>query len=99
MDMLKGDEIAEAKLTDWRQLAQGLHARLLVDDFGAGARFVVAVGEAGDVLRHHPSVSIGAGYVDLKLVSPDAVYRPRSASSSSASTRPTAAPSPRCGLP
>jgi hypothetical protein len=46
MDMLKGDEIAEAKLKDWRKLAQGLHARYLIDDFGTGARFVAAVGEA-----------------------------------------------------
>lgn len=65
MDMLTGEAIAEAKLTDWRKLCQGLHARYLVDDFGAGARFVAAVGEAGDALAHHPSVSIGKGYVDL----------------------------------
>ena len=75
MDMLKGEEIAEANLTDWRKLAQGLHARYVVDDFGTGARFVAAVGEAGDALGHHPSVSIGNGYVDLKLVSDDAIYR------------------------
>jgi 4a-hydroxytetrahydrobiopterin dehydratase len=73
--MLRGDEIAGAGLTDWRKLAQGLHARYLVDDFSAGARFVAAVGEAGDAIGHHPSVSIGRGYVDLKLVSADAVYR------------------------
>ena len=36
MDMLTGDRIAEAELTDWRKLAQGLHARYLVGDFGAG---------------------------------------------------------------
>ena len=47
MDMLKGEEIAEAELTDWRKLAQGLHARYLVDDFGTGARFVTAVGDTG----------------------------------------------------
>ena len=75
MDMLRGNEIAEARLTDWRKLAQGLHARYLVDDFGTGARFVAAVGEAGDALGHHPSVSMGKGYVDLKLISADAVYR------------------------
>ena len=75
MDMLKGDQIAAAKLTDWRKLAQGLHARYLVDDFGAGVRFVAAVGEAGDMLGHHPRVSIGTGYVDLKLITDDAVYR------------------------
>jgi 4a-hydroxytetrahydrobiopterin dehydratase len=75
MDMLKGDQIAEANLTDWRKLAQGLHARYLVDDFGTGARFVAAVGEAGDALGHHPRVSIGPGYVDLKLITDDAIYR------------------------
>ncbi|RIQ18980.1 VOC family protein [Jiangella rhizosphaerae] len=75
MDMLTGEEIAAARLADWRKLAQGLHARYLVADFGAGARFVAAVGEAGDALGHHPSVSLGTGYVDLKLVSADAIYR------------------------
>lgn len=75
MDMLKGAEIAEAQLTDWHKLAQGLHARYLVADFGTGARFVAAVGEVGDALGHYPSVSIGNGYVDLKLVTVDAIYR------------------------
>ena len=75
MDMLKSDEIAEARLADWRKLAQGLHARYLVADFGTGARFVAAVGEAGDEFGHYPSVSLGNGYVDLKLVSGDAIYR------------------------
>ena len=68
MDMLRGEQIAEANLTDWRKLAQGLHARYVVDDFGTAARFVAAVGGAGDALGHHPRVSIGDGYVDLKLV-------------------------------
>ncbi len=75
MDMVTGDEIAAARLADWRKLAQGLHARYLVGDFAAGARFVAAVGEAGDALGHHPSVAMGGGHVDLKLVSDDAVYR------------------------
>src|SRR5687768_1136677 len=75
MDMLKGEKIAEANLTDWRKLAQGLHARYLVDDFGTGARFVAAVGEAGDALGHHPRVAIGPGYVDLKLITDEAIYR------------------------
>ncbi|WP_251152204.1 VOC family protein [Cellulosimicrobium sp. Marseille-Q4280] len=75
MDMLSGAQIAAADLTDWRKLAQGLHTRYLVDDFGTGARFVAAVGEAGDELGHHPSVSIGTGFVDLELVSDDAIYR------------------------
>jgi 4a-hydroxytetrahydrobiopterin dehydratase len=75
MDMLMGDEIADANLTDWRKLAQGLHARYVVDDFATAARFVVAVGEAGDPFGHHPIVSIGIGYVDLELITDDAIYR------------------------
>ncbi|MDW3212657.1 MAG: 4a-hydroxytetrahydrobiopterin dehydratase [Ilumatobacteraceae bacterium] len=75
MDMLMGETIAEAGLADWRKLAQGLHARYLVGGFSGAARFVAAVGEAGDSLGHHPRVSIGDGFVDLKLVSDDAIYR------------------------
>jgi 4a-hydroxytetrahydrobiopterin dehydratase len=75
MDMLTGGQIAAANLTDWRKLGQGLHARYVVGDFGAGVRFLAAVGEAGDVLGHHPHVMMGDRYVDLKLLSDDAVYR------------------------
>ncbi|NNG38297.1 4a-hydroxytetrahydrobiopterin dehydratase [Flexivirga sp. ID2601S] len=75
MDMLRGEQIAAAELTDWRKLAQGLHARYLIDGFTAGARFVTAVGEAGDEIGHHPTVRIGDGYVDLELVTDDAIYR------------------------
>lgn len=75
MDMLSGAAIAAADLADWRKLAQGLHARYAIDAFGAGARFIAAVGEAGDAVGHHPIVSIGPGYVDLKLISDDAIYR------------------------
>jgi len=75
MDMLSREEIAESNLTDWRKLAQGLHARYRIHDFSSGARFVTAVGEAGNALGHHPSVSMGSRYVDFKLVSADAIYR------------------------
>ncbi|MFW5470079.1 4a-hydroxytetrahydrobiopterin dehydratase [Knoellia sp. CPCC 206435] len=75
MDMLRSEDIAGARLTEWRKLAQGLHARYLVDDFPAGARFVAAVGEAGDALGHHPQVCLGTSHVDLKLSSADAIYR------------------------
>ena len=75
MDMLKNDQIAKAGLADWRKLAQGLHARYVVPDFGSGVRFLAAVGEAGDELGHHPRVTMGEGYVDLKLITDDAIYR------------------------
>ena len=75
MDMLGGTQIAAARLTQWCQLAQGLHARYLVDDFAAGGRFLVDIGEASAALGHQPTVSMSAGIVDLKLVSDDAIYR------------------------
>lgn len=75
MDMLRGKQIAEAGLTDWRKLAQGLHASYLVPDFAAAVRFLAAVGEAGDAHDHHPRASIAPGRVDLELVSDDAVFR------------------------
>lgn len=75
MDMLSGEAIAAADLDDWRKLAQGLHARYLIDDFSAGARFITAVGEAADGMGHHPTVTLGDGRVDLKLISADAIYR------------------------
>ena len=75
MDMLTDDQIADAALTDWRKLGQGLHARFLLEDFGAGARFVTAVAQAGDARGHYPRVTLGNGCVDLRLVTPDAVYR------------------------
>ena len=75
MDMLRSKQIAEAGLADWRKLAQGLHARYLVGDFGAATRFVAAVGQAGDAIGHHPRVAIGRGHVDLELVSDDAHAR------------------------
>ncbi len=42
MDMLSGEEIARADLTDWRKPAQGLHARYLVDDSRAPSLTVIA---------------------------------------------------------
>lgn len=75
MDMIRGDQIAAEGLTDWRKLAQGLHARYRVEGFGEAARFVTAVGAGGDDLGHHPRVRIGEGVVDLEVVSQDAVYR------------------------
>ncbi|WP_299054832.1 VOC family protein [uncultured Nocardioides sp.] len=75
MDMLSREQIAKAGLTHWVKLAQGLHARFLTDDFAAGARFVAAVGEAGDVLGRYPQVTMGVAHVDLKLVTDDAIYR------------------------
>ena len=75
MDMLSGDQIQDAQLTDWRKLAQGLHARYVVADFRSGARFLAAVADAVDDHGDHLRATVGDGFLDLKLITLDAVYR------------------------
>ena len=75
MDMLSGEQITGAGLTDWRKLGQGLHARFAVSDFASGARFVTAVAAAAEPAGHDPEVRMGSRFVDLKLISDDAIYR------------------------
>jgi 4a-hydroxytetrahydrobiopterin dehydratase len=68
-------QLNDPGLTDWRKLGQGLHARFRTPGFAAGAQLVAAIAEAGDAVGHHPRVSLGEGYVDLELISDDAVWR------------------------
>jgi len=75
MDMLSGDQIKDAHLTDWRKLAQGLHARYVVADFRSGARLLASIGDAVDGLADHLRATVGDGFLDLKLISLDAVFR------------------------
>ena len=75
MDMLSGDQIQDAHLTDWRKLAQGLHARYVVADFAAGARLLASVGDTVEGLGDHLRATVGDGFLDLKLITLDAVYR------------------------
>ena len=75
MDILRTQAILDAGLDDWRKLAQALHARFLVGSFADGLRLVKAVGEACAEVGHQPEVRLGDTFVDLKLISHDAVYR------------------------
>ena len=52
MDMLTRDQIGKARLAEWRQLAQGLHARFLTDGLGTAAKFLRALSEVSDMERH-----------------------------------------------
>ncbi len=74
MDMLSGKQIAAAALADWRKLGQGLHARFVVEDFRAGARFLAAVAEADAAAGDHLEFRLDRGHIDLKLISRDAIY-------------------------
>ncbi len=74
-DMLSDQQIGAARLQHWRKLGQGLHARFLTPDFASGARFVTSIGQTGDLIGHHPQVRMDSGFVDLKLITDDAIYR------------------------
>src|SRR3712207_4371988 len=74
-DMLGDQQIADTNLEDWRKLGQGLHARFLLSSFAAAAQFVTAVAEVADAVGHAPQVRMDARFVDLKLISEDAIYR------------------------
>jgi len=71
MDQLNGQQILDARLDDWRKLAQALHARFLTGDFVTGLKFVTAVTGAAERADHHPDVTLTYPFVDLKLVSHD----------------------------
>jgi len=75
MDMLSGAQIAAAGLTDWRKLGQGLHARFVIGDLGAGVRFLTTISESGASAGDHLEVRMSGGCVDLKVISRDATYR------------------------
>lgn len=71
METLTGQQILDARLEDWRKLAQALHARFLTGDFVTGLRFVSAVTEAAETANHHPDVRLTYPLVDVTLISHD----------------------------
>lgn len=71
MEKLTSQQILDARLDDWRKLAQAIHARFLTGDFATGLTFVTAVSEAAERANHHPSVTLTYPFVDVKLMSHD----------------------------
>ena len=76
VDMLTTEQVLDAQLEDWRKLGQALHARFRTGDFVTGVGFVTAVGEAAEAAGHHPDVKLSYRFVDLTLITHDALYRP-----------------------
>ncbi len=64
-------DIVAADLSDWRKLAQGLHARFLISNFPIGAAFVGAVADAAESIDHHPDLRLSYGRVDILLCTHD----------------------------
>lgn len=71
MDSLTTQQILDAGLSDWRKLAQAIHARYIVRDYTTGLAFVTAVAEAATAANHHPTITLTSSYVDLSLISHD----------------------------
>jgi 4a-hydroxytetrahydrobiopterin dehydratase len=67
MDKLSTQEILDAKLDDWRKLAQALHARYRIADFRAAAAFALAVAEAAEAAGHLPDIKMTQDVVDVSL--------------------------------
>ena len=69
MEKLTTQDIVDADLTDWRKLAQRLHARFRTGDAVVGAAFVTdAVRAAGDAsLADHLEATLNATHVDLRV--------------------------------
>lgn len=71
MQTLTSQQVLDARIEDWRKLAQGLHARFHTGDFRTGLEFVNAIGAAAEAANHHPDVKLTYPFVDLELVSHD----------------------------
>lgn len=67
VEKLNNNQILDAGLPDWRKLAQALHARYTVPDYGAAAAFVAAVAQLADTDGHQPDLKLAHGVVDVSL--------------------------------
>lgn len=71
MTPLTGRQFRDTGLSDWRMLAQGIHARFATGDFVTGLAFVQSVTELAEGANHHPDVTLTYPYVDLMLLTHD----------------------------
>jgi 4a-hydroxytetrahydrobiopterin dehydratase len=71
MEILTSKQILDARLDDWRKLAQALHARFRTGNFVMGLEFVTAVTESAERANHHPDVTLTYPFVDVRLISHD----------------------------
>jgi 4a-hydroxytetrahydrobiopterin dehydratase len=74
MEQLTNDQIVDARLTDWRKLAQRLHARFGVDDFASGVAFLTDVRDVSQRLGHFPEARLTHDWVELTLGTHDGAW-------------------------
>jgi 4a-hydroxytetrahydrobiopterin dehydratase len=76
MDTLTPKQITKSNLTEWRSWARDSMPATSWTTSPPPYGLSPPWGEAGDALHHHPRrVTMGDGYVDLKVISDDAIYR------------------------
>jgi 4a-hydroxytetrahydrobiopterin dehydratase len=68
---LRGQEVLEEGLDDWRLVLGRLVTRLETGTFAAGAALVQQVAAAADDLDHHPDVDLRYSHLTVTLVSHD----------------------------
>lgn len=70
-EKLTGQQVADAELTGWVNVANGLQTRIRTGDFATGLRVVDAIGAAAEELNHHPDLDLRYPHVDVRLSSHD----------------------------
>jgi 4a-hydroxytetrahydrobiopterin dehydratase len=68
---LTGQQVADARLAEWRLVLGTLRARFRTDDFASAARLTQRVGEAAEEADHHPDLDLRWGRLDVGLSSHD----------------------------
>lgn len=70
-EKLTGQQVADAGLTGWVNVANGLQTRIRTGDFATGLRVVDAIGAAAEEMDHHPDLDLRYPHVDVRLSSHD----------------------------
>ena len=68
---LRGTEILDAGLDDWRWVLDKLVARFETGDFNTGTALVTKIAEAADEANHHPDVDLRYPHLTVSLKSHD----------------------------
>jgi 4a-hydroxytetrahydrobiopterin dehydratase len=67
VEKLNNQEVRDAGLSDWRKLAQALHARYSIPNYDVAATFITAVARVAEADGHHPDLVIKHSVIDVSL--------------------------------
>src|SRR5262245_24912691 len=69
---LDEEQIAAAKLADWRAMGGALHTRFRTKNFATGLQLVNGIGAAAEEANHHPDLDLRYPHLNIRLSSHDA---------------------------